>query len=263
MAIEAVTALREGAEDLASARGVVLYVAFTIFSVVTLPVHQTLTRRMTQWFVEVAEVPQDQVVVPETPLALDIAVPVLVAALAVVFLVAEVLRLVAIRSFASDSTETIPMDDVTHRLLPTFVILLIVSFLVQLAVYGGLAIFVIPGLIAAVLTVFVRQAVVLDDSEVIEAFRTSISIVTDNVLPVLTLLLGLLIFSFVIGIPTTLLAPDSVVRPLASAVLGTIVTVYGVAVLTRAYQQAGEDDDRALGPDDFDDEPATDGETEV
>lgn len=255
MAIDAGTALREGFDDLASARGVVFYVAFTVFSVATLPLHQTLTSEMNRLIVEVGQIPPDQLAAPATPLALDVSLPVLAAGLGVVFVVAEALRLVAVRAFASESSETIPMQVVTRRLLPTYGVLLAASLLVQVAVYGGLAVFVIPGLIAAMLTLFVRQAILLDDEGVLDSFRTSISIVVDNVLHLVLVLIALIVGSFVIGIPTILLEPESVARPIAGAILGTVLTVYGIAVFTRAYQQAveSEDDDRPPGPDDLDD----------
>lgn len=260
MAINARRALSEGLDDVASARGVVLYVAFALYTIATLPIHQTLTRDLNEWVVEVAELSTDQFAIPPTPLALDVGLPVLLAGLAVVFLVGEFLRIVAVRAFASDSMETLPTDEITEGLGRTFGVLLVASLAVQVVVYGGLAVFIIPGLIAAVLTVFVRQAVVLDGDGVLEAFRSSVSTVTDNVGQLLLLLIVLLVLSFVIGLPTVFLAPEAAARPIAGAVLGTAVTLYGIAVITRAYQHA---DEPADGPGDVDEGATADREPTV
>ena len=261
MPIDARETLRTAADDLASARGVVLYVVFLLFALASLPIHQTLTQQMTQWFIEVADVPPDQIALPTTPLALDVDPIVLVGGLAAIFVVAELLRVLAIRSFASTATDAIPMDEITTGGIRTLLVLLAASVIVQALVYGGLVLFIIPGLIFAVLTLFVRQAVLLGDAGVVGSIKESIGIVVDETVPVILLLAAVFVLSFVVGIPTTLLNPELVVTPIASVIFGTIVTVYGVAVFTRAYQQAGTEDAEngdggtvgdALGPDDID-----------
>ena len=262
MSIDARETLSKAADDLASTRGVVLYVVFLLFALVSLPVHQTLTQEMTRWFVEVAEVPPDQIAIPTTPLALDVDPIVLAGALAAIFVVAELLRVLAIRSFASTASDAIPMDEITAGGFRTLLVLLAASLLVQVLVYGGLVLFVIPGLIFAVLTLFVRQAVLLGDAGVVGSIKESFRIVVDETVPVILLLAAVFVLSFVVGLPTTLLNPELVVTPIASVLFGTVVTVYGVAVFTRAYQQAGSEDAAdgegstvgdALGPDDLDD----------
>lgn len=254
MAIDAGAALRRGADDIASARGVVIYLVFAAFTLASLPIHQTLNREMTEWLADVAGLTAEDVGMPATPLALDVNLLVVGAALVAIFLIAEAIRLVAIRSFASDSPSTIPTDEVGEGWRRTYGVLLLASIVVQVLVYGGMVVFIIPGLIAGVLTLFVRQAVVLDGEGVLESIKTSISIVTTETAQTLALLVALIVLSMVAGAPTLVLAPESVTAPLLGAVLGTITTVYGVAVLTRAYQQAdtdAEETGEALGPDDL------------
>lgn len=253
MAIDVRQALRDGFDDIAGVRGGIFLVAFALFSTASLPVHQTLNRDLNEW---VAELSPQEVPVPPTPLAQDLSVPALLGALAVIFVGAELLRLVAIRSFASDSPAAIPTDEVTEGLGRTVFVLLVTSLIVQVLVYGGIGAFVIPGLIAAALTVFVRQAVLLDGDGVLDAFRTSISIVTANVIQVLLIMVVLIILSVVIGIPTVFMDPTNVIRPVVGTLLGSIVTVYGIAVITRAYQQDWEEEesDEPIDADGLDEE---------
>lgn len=254
MSIDVGRALREGADDLLSARGAALYVLFAVFAVASLPVHQTLIEQLYEWIMQVPGVSPDQLVVPPTPLALGVDLSVLVAALAVIFVVSEMLRLVAVRSFASESPGAIPTGDVTENFGRTFLVLLLASVLVQALVFGGVVLFVVPGLIAAVLVVFFRQAVLLDDDGVLGALQTSVSTVVDNVLEVVAILVTLIVVGFVVGIPMIVLPPESVARSIVGAFLGAVPTVYGVAVVTAAYLQIGEDASAALGPDDLDGE---------
>lgn len=253
MTIDAGAALRQGYDDLASTRGAVVYLLFAAFTLASLPFQQTLTRETTRVLVEFADVPTDQVTVAPTPLALDIDPTVLAGALAAIFLVGEALRVVGIRSFASESDRPIPTAEVTAGGPSTYAVLLVTSLVVQVAVYGGIAALVIPGLIAAVLTVFVRQSVLLGDEGVVGAIKESVSIVVDETVPVIAVLAALIGISLVAGVPTLFLDPATVASPLVGALVATIVTVYGVAVVTRAYQQATETDDAVSEPLDADD----------
>jgi len=254
MAIDARAALRRGAADLATVHGVSLYVAFAVVAVLTLPINQTLTAEMSSFFVDVANVPAEQVLRPATPLAIELSLPLLAAGLVVTFLVTEGMHLFAIRSFASDGLVIAPAGGADGNLLMTYVTLLLASLAVQVLVYAGLFLLVIPGLIAAVLLVFVRQAVVLKDLGVRDAIRRSITLVRDAIVPVTLLLIVLLVLSFVVGSPAALVDPETIPGQVLSVVLGSVTTVYGIAVVTAAFQQAEieEPSTGALDADDLD-----------
>lgn len=261
MAIDVRGVLAAGAGDLATARGVVLYVLFTVFALASLPVHHTLTRAFYAWTREVAGMSPEELPVPPTPAALEISAVVLALAIVVMFFVSEVLRLLAVRSFASESAATIPRGDVTRRFGPALLALLAASVVVQTLVYVGAAL-ILPAVATIFLTVFVRQAILLDDEGPIEAIRTSISITTDEPVSVVGLLVALFAISFLVGIPTLFLPPGTVTTAVAGIVIGTSVTVYGIAVVTRAYEQAGVADEPASeGATTGDGAPADDGAT--
>lgn len=262
MAIDARKALRRGAAELATVHGVALYVVFTVFAVLTLPIHQTLSAEMSRIFLGFADASPGQLPTPATPLALDLSIPMLAAALAGVFVAAEALRLVAIRSFASESPRVDTHGRDTAELLGTYVVLLLASISVQVLVYGGLLAFILPGLIAAVLTVFVRQAVVLDDAGVVGSIRRSIDVVIAEFVPVSLLLVVLLALSFVIGMPASLFGTESVAGQVVGVGLTTVITVYGIAVITAAYQQVDLDEDAGNEALDADDLEGTTHETE-
>lgn len=261
MAIDVRGALAAGAEDFATARGVVLYVLFTVFALASLPVHHTLTRAFYAWTQEFAGMSPEELPIPPTPAALEMSVVVLAAAVVVMFLVSELLRLLAVRSFASESAATIPREDVARRFGSAFLALLAASVVVQTLVYVGAAL-ILPAVATLFLTVFVRQAILLDDEGPIEAIRTSISITRDDPVSVVGLLVALFAISFLVGIPTLFLPPGTVVTAVAGIVIGTSVTVYGIAVVTRAYEQAGvADGPAAEAATPGDDAPADDGAT--
>lgn len=256
MSIDVGRALREGADDLTSARGALLYVLFALSALVSLPVYQTLNRMMTDYVIGLAAAQQiaesldttvEELFGVATPLAVDVGVPILAGGLLVAFVVSEAVHFVAIRAFASDSDATLPTEDITSNVGRKLVVLLIASFVVQVLVFVGLGVFVLPGLIAAVLVVFVRQAVVLSDAGIIGSVRKSGSLVLDNPFQVLAILVALLVVGFVVGIPTMFVPLGTVPFSVLSALLGAVGTVYGVAVVTEAYRQV-EDGETATGP---------------
>lgn len=278
MTLDAGRVLRDAADDLVSPRGAVLYVALAVVSLVSLPIYQTLSNELGEWMVSLEvsqqlasqlEMTPEELFLPAAPLALDVGLPILVVGLAATFLLSEGVRLVAIRAFASASDRVLPTAAVTRNFLPTFAVLVVASLLVNVAVYGGMVLLILPGLVAAVLVVFVRQAVALDGDGPIAALRRSASLVLDHPVSVLLLLVALVVLGFLLGLPAAVVPPTEPVQPILSAVIGAVPSVYGIAVFTRAYGQLGavdvdeglaerEDSPGALGADDIDEDTFAD-----
>jgi len=259
MALDIGDALRDGAGRLQARNGLLLTAIFAVFGVVNAVVQQSLSRAQFEQFtasgaldrlfggspVSTAEI--EEAVVGSTPLAaLDslsvFALVVIALALAVV---AETLRIVAVRTFASEDTDTLPEG--TFRNLGWAVLNGIVGgVVVGILVVVGLVLLVLPGIFLAVALFFVRQEIAIEDRNFVEAISESWSLTAGDRIEVF----GLLVFLFVLGIAVTFVVglatpTGSVAGAVIETLAGAVILAYGVAVVTRAYEQLRGDDEPA------------------
>jgi hypothetical protein len=182
----------------------------------------------------------------QTPLALPVSVPLpILAVLSVLFaFVAEALRIVAIRVFATEETERIP-GDLTRRSIGWAVLNgVIVGIVTAILTAIGFVLLIIPGIFLAVSFYFVRQAVAIEDDNFVDAMSRSWNMASGNRLEVFALLVIVWVIGLLAGVPSVaafFLTP--LVGTLLSTLVGGFTTVFGLAVATRAFEQL-----RGTGP---------------
>jgi hypothetical protein len=172
------------------------------------------------------------------PEAMGVSLPVAVALWLLLALLAELARVVGIRVFASPESG-VP-DGLFDSIGSTTLNSLVASFIVTILVLLGAALLLIPGILVAILMEFVRQEVALGDANAFEALSESYGHVKSNFLAVFALgtvlFLLIIVTSQVAGMAAS--GPLPVVPSFVPAVATTAVTVYALAVMTDAYQQA-------------------------
>jgi hypothetical protein len=240
MALRVGAALADGLDALLSERGALVLAAFLVYSLLNTVLLQSastaIDRSLATVVPDAAQTPQP--VAGQSPLALDVSLGVVLALLLVMFAVGEALRILAIRTFASDSDALLGAE-VTADLGPTVVTGVAAAVLTTVAIALGSLLFVVPGLVLSLLFFFVRQEVALNDSGVIEAVRGSIDLVFENAVPILALAVVLFVLGVVVTLPLQVVGIPwpPVFTTLVTTAFSQVVTVFGIAVVTSAYQR--------------------------
>ncbi|MGB9933182.1 hypothetical protein [Haloarcula amylolytica] len=246
MALQIGRAFQDGLDEFLSERGAVFAGAFIVLGLANGIVWASLSQGLLDMFLEMlpssAQANQASMG-SNTALALDIPVAVAAVGALALFVVSEALNIVAIRAFASDTTDPIP-DSVGRRLGKTVAVAIGAGVFTAIAVGAGFLLLVIPGLVLALLFFFVRQEIALNDSGVFESISNSISIVTDNLLATFVLAIVLAVLGLVVGLVFSYLPVSlpPMVLTTASTILSSVVGVFSIAVTTVAYLQATESD---------------------
>lgn len=255
MAFQVTDAFREGFDGIASERGAVLAAVYVLLGLVNTVLTQTALEGAIRTAVDVYDVPPDAFreaggIGALAPLSLGVPLPVTAALLLVVAVIGFPVLVVTIRAFASESPELLPAE-ATEGLAKATVLLFLTRLLAGIAIGIGTVLFVIPGLVLFVFFYFAEQEIALNDAGVVEALKNSLDITTDNALGVVVLIVALFFLGVAVGIPLTLLSgvlPTAVGQVLSSTV-SAVVTVFGIATVTNAYQQAVADDNDGMDPD--------------
>ncbi|MFC6974103.1 hypothetical protein ACFQL1_04540 [Halomicroarcula sp. GCM10025709] len=249
MSLEVGQALRDGIDDLTSERGLLFVAVFVLFGLLNTVVSQSLSLAINRSIASALDVPasamQQQGGFGGASNALGLELPIAVAAALTVLLWAlgTALRVVAIRSFAFEGPSPLP-SAATDNLVPTVLTALGASVVMTVLLAIGFLLLVIPGLVLAVLFFFVMQEVALNDSGVVESLKNSIDLVGDNIGGVVALIIVTFALGAVITLPlgaASLGLPGSISSALTT-LLGQIASVFGIAVVTSAYQQAMADE---------------------
>lgn len=199
-----------------------------------------------------------------SPLAVDVPA---IAALGGVFtlaLVAEAATMVAIRTFASEPSESLP-GGATDRLLPVTLNGFVGGVVLAVLVTIGLVLFVLPGLFLYIVFLFMRQEIALEDRNFVDALAESYEVTKGNRITLFGLVAVLFVVAIVGFLPSafaTIAGVPAIVGVAIGLLVGPVVTLFGVAVTTDAYLQlrdadsSAEPDDEdepvgALGPDDI------------
>lgn len=206
---------------------------------------------------------QIEMVRESSPLALGLPPGVAAGVLLILSLFSEAVSIVAVRTFAIDGDEAISRDLVTDNILLATLNGFVGSIVVWGLIIVGLVLFLLPGVFVAVVFLFMRQRIALEDENFIEGMAESWRLTKGHRIEVFALGLLVVIVSLVDDLVSSVL---SLVSPLASAVVTAavsgVILAFGAAVVTRGYVQLeagetetdGEDADpynAALGPDDI------------
>lgn len=263
MAIDVGENFRNGLQSFFSVRGLVVGLLLLVMAVANLVVQQSISLHVQEWlFGLLSDDAAQQTAMSQAgstpPFALDVAIPVLLALTLVFLLINELIRLVGIRLFGSESDEVIPVADLTENLG---------SAAVKMLVLGGVLSFVVMvinlipiigaiiGWVLALLFVYLRQAIALEDEGWFDTVGRSVELFLEDPLPIAAVLLILGIFGAVVsmGVPFALtfavfdggsvsgagsiLENTQALSTLVGVVLGVLFQVLGIALVTDAYKQ--------------------------
>jgi len=198
-----------------------------------------------------------------SPLALGLPAGVAAGALLALSLISETVSIVAVRTFAAADSEAVSRDRLTENILLATLNGFIGSIVVWGLIIVGSVFFLLPGIFFAVVFLFMRQRIAIENENFVEAMAESWRLTKGHRIEVFALGLLVVVVSLIDELVGSVL---SLVSPIASAVItaavGGVVLAFGAAVVTRGYVQleAGEREpdgedadpyDAALGPDDI------------
>jgi hypothetical protein len=164
---------------------------------------------------------------------LDVGLPVAVALVLVVPLVAEFVRVVGVRALAAEPSDGVPTDEILGGLAGAYVRSLLAGIIAAVLVLVGTVLLVLPGLVLAILFMFIRQSVVLDDKGAFAALSHSVGLVKRNLLPMLALAVLIVVL-----FPASWFVAGTVPVGVLSTAITTLFAVFFVSLVTSAYVQA-------------------------
>lgn len=265
MSVDVGESFRNGLQGTFSARGIIVGLLLLAIGLANLVVGQSISRYVMEWLFGaiMGGGPQQQQALAQAgagyPFALDIPIPVVLALAFVLLLVGELIRLVAIRLFGSESTEPLPTDDVAEGFGSAAVKMLVLGGALSLVVQVANVVPILGqifGWVLFLVFVYLRQVIALEDQGWFDTVSRAVELFTEEPLPIAILLLVLGVFGFAVTYGTQLLlnfavfagsgvAPSgstlgnpAALTPLLSLALGVIFQVLGIAVVTDAYKQA-------------------------
>lgn len=266
MALDVGDALREGIDRGTERNALVLMAVVAAVSLASTAFSQTAAVYALDVLAEFAREegldPPSQGALGPTPLELPISGPLA----AVLFVAAAVLNqaigLVAIRTFVSDATATVPREFLVRRIGWVTLNAVVGGLLVGVLILLGLVLFVLPGVFVAVSLFFFEQELAVNDTNLVEAMEDSWALARGERVQIFVLAVLLLGAALAPSVLAGLLRP--VIRPWLAAVLAVlgsaVVTVVSIAVASRAYVQVetaepdtdpdadNEDEDDEVGP---------------
>jgi len=278
MSLDIGAAVTEGVRRLRSRDGLVLVGAFLVVGVLSSVAGQSLLVELAEASLEVAQSPdappgtdveqlREQVRQVRTgaPLAVDVSPAVAFGLVFLLGILAEALRIVAVRVFYAVPGER-PAD-----LRGNLVFATVNGFLGGIVVYAltaiGLVLLVVPGVFLAVALFFVRQEIAIEDRNFVDAMAESWTLTRGsrlNLFGFLLILAILLVVSQAVSAVTVASTGSSVGGTVVGAIVSPLLTVFGIAATTRAYAQLKAEEDTgepaesdesetvgALGPDDI------------
>jgi hypothetical protein len=267
MSLDIGAAVTEGVRRLRSRDGLVLVGAFLVVGVLSSVATQSLTVGISEALLEFAQSPdapagtdveafreQLRQTRAGSPLAVDISAGAAFGLAFLLGLLAEALRIVAVRVFYASAGDR-PTDLRRNLAFATangFLGGIVVSVLVLL----GLVFLIVPGVFLALVLFFVRQEIAVEDRNFVDAMAESWALTRGNRLNLLGLVFVLLVVGFVAFLPTIAasVAGSSTASVVVGAVISPVVTVFGIAATTRAYAQLKAEAGREgpTGPDETD-----------
>lgn len=265
MSLSVGAALRNGLRRTFARNGLLLMVVFVGLRGTSTIAADTLTRANLELARQFDTLPGaaapnglQRLVETPTPYALPVGVGTALVLAIAVALLAEAVRIVAVRTLVSDRTDTVPPDFARRNIGLGTLNAFVGGIVVLTLTVVGLVAFILPGLFVALSFFFVRQEIAVRDVHFVDAMAGSWELTAGHRLELLGLAGALVLIGLVASIPGFLIGfvsagAGSVVGVLSRAV----VIVYSVATVARAYDQLrGEEEEEA---DTTEDEPTYEG----
>lgn len=224
-------ALQYGVDRLTTRGGALLLGLYVIFQLVTQVSFQSLFAEL------LADTLPAEQVSRTYPLAIDLPVVVSAGLTILLVVVGTILAVVAMRAIY-ENINSIPTAEHTRRLPRTVGVILVVSVITFLAIMIGTVFLIVPGIFLAVCLVFSQLVVALEDAGIVTALQRSWSLTAGHRLRLFVL--GFLI-AILGGISGGLFGVLGIISPLTgnflSALVMSVLSLYGLAVLVGAYRQ--------------------------
>lgn len=164
---------------------------------------------------------------------LDVSVPVLLAGLLVLALLSEAVMIGAVRAFASSEHGGIPIGLVTRRLPIATLYGFLGGILLGIAVTVGLVLFIVPGIIVFIGTLFFRQEIAIADKGPIQAISGTWAVTKGHRWTLLLLVVILWAIGFAVDRIPALISGN--VGVVISVMVSSVMSVFTIAVVTDAY----------------------------
>lgn len=263
MSLDVGEALRDGFGRTTARNGLVLMLAIFVVSLSTTVFSQTVTVALVDALAELAseqgtQPPQEGDLGP-TPFALPLSPWIAGISLVVSWVLGQVVTIVAIRTFVSDVTDTIPGAFLRRRIGWVLVNVIVGQIVVGVLVLVGLVLLILPGIFLAVSLYFVTQVIAVEDEDFVEAMRESWRLARGSRIQIFLLAVVLVGLSFLVSIPSLLVAETLPVGAVLYSLVATApVSVFAIATVARAYVQLETTREEtetigALGPDELGD----------
>jgi type IV secretory pathway VirB3-like protein len=265
MTLDIDVALRNGFSRTFKRNGLLLFVAFAVFGLVSSVLVQTATLQLFERLGDLSTTPAgdtgttgtappDVGNLTGTQLALPIPLPIAVPLAILTPFVGEALRIVAVRTLVSDHTTSIPgafvRENIVWATLNGFIGGIVVYLIVLIGGVIGLIGLLIGGpIVAAFLATsffFVRQEIAVENKNFVDALTDSWRLTSGHRIGLFALALAVWIVGLIASIPGTAigivaatgsLPVATLALTVVSIVVSALTTVFGIAVAARAYDQ--------------------------
>jgi|GEM_PF-823185 len=251
MSLDVPAAIQNGLARIPTRVAAILLAAYLAIGAVSTVTAQTLSSAV---FDAVrTSLPSDAATAPTTPgagagaggeaLALDVGLPVAVGLFLAQVVVAQLVGVVAIRTFVSEARSSFPTG-LTSHLAWVVVNTLVASLVVNVLIGLGTILLVIPGIYVAVALYFVQFEVIVEERNAIEALRTGWGLTKGDRLRVFLLLIVIFAIGLASSVPGILLGfvgVSPLVVTAVSVLLGGVAGLVSVAIGARAYVQLKPD----------------------
>lgn len=246
MSLDVIQALTEGIERTVSRNGLLFVAAFALLSVLTAVATDSALLAMNELAASTEGIDPSNLP-DETPFGIAVPVSVVVLLGLAGFLATTAASIVAMRVFASEHTGSIPDDPLSHRLAGATVNDVFAEIVAGVLVVIGLLFFIVPGIFLAICFYFTRPFIAVEDEGFIGALTESWRLSRGNRLLLFVLFAITVLIGLAISVPSlfvSVLFPTfPVIAGVVGLVLGAVATVFGLAVVARAFVQLRESDD--------------------
>jgi hypothetical protein len=249
MSLQLGSALKRGAERLASRTGVVVLAVYAaVMLVYQLSVNTLLQSLLTSLVPAGADA-------AASPDLVTLPLPNVVAGglVVVTLLAAAVVGVVAVRTFVADERDHIPRQFLTERMAFAVANVVCGGIAFGLVVLFGTLLLVVPGIVAYVGLLFMIQFVAVENDNFLTAMRRSWRLTKGNrvrvFLLVVVLFVAVFVATFVVdfGLGAVLASGSGGVAGLGVAMVNVVTTLYLLAVISDAFVQLREGDEPQSG----------------
>jgi hypothetical protein len=248
MSLDVATVLKEGLDRLTTRNGAAFVGAFLLISVIGNVALDSAALAAdalaAELAVEAGEQPPDALPEGAAPLGFDLPGSVIVLLSLVWILSWAATSVVTVRVLATDYTDEVPGDLLSHRLTLATVNEILARIVIWVLLTIGLLLFVLPGVFLAICFYFARPLIAIEDRNAIDAMVESWRLSKGDRFAILVLLIGAAVIYVAITLVGTVGALALAALPAAGAVLSIAVSavanVFWLSVSARAFVQLRE-----------------------